>query len=162
MSIPVRKPIDKKESRLVEARKKKKNTLDKTTKQRIEKRRLSNIAIKQDIIKEYGKRWMSKYASVMPSLDVDVKEIKNRINTLSNKDKNKSGVPFKSAVDKIKKNSVRSWKFNRERKLNNKLNNINNNLAKELNNILEGNNSPNSNLSPKKRRYPAGTKVEEI
>jgi TATA-box binding protein (TBP) (component of TFIID and TFIIIB) len=162
LSIPVRKPINKKESRLVEARKKKKDTLDKTTKQRIEKRRLSKIAIKQDIIKEYGKRWMSKYASVMPSLDVDVKEIKNRINTLSNKDKNKSGVPFKSAVDKIKKNSVRSWKFNRERKLNNKLNNINNNLAKELNNILEGNNSPNSNLSPKKRRYPAGTKVEEI
>jgi hypothetical protein len=95
-------------------------------------------------------------------LNTDAKEIKKRINALSSKNKNKAGVPFKSAVNKIKKNSVRTWKFIREKNLNNKLNNLNNNFSKELNNILKNKNSPNKKKSPKKHKYPPGTKVEEI
>ena len=160
LKIPKRKTVSKKETRSIEAAKKRKNILNKTIKQRIDKRRLSNDAIKQDLEKEYGKRWMKKYKNVMPSLNTDVTEIKKRINALSSKNKNKAGVPFKSAVNKIKKNSVRTWKFIREKKLNNKLNNLNNNFAKELNNILNKKNSPNKKVPPKK--YPPGTKVEEI
>jgi TATA-box binding protein (TBP) (component of TFIID and TFIIIB) len=162
LQIPKRKTVSKKETRSLEAAKKRKNILNKTIKQRIDKRRLSNEAIKQDLEKEYGKRWMKKYKNVMPSLNTDAKEIKKRINALSSKNKNKAGVPFKSAVNKIKKNSVRTWKFIREKNLNNKLNNLNNNFSKELNNILKNKNSPNKKNSPKKHKYPPGTKVEEI
>jgi TATA-box binding protein (TBP) (component of TFIID and TFIIIB) len=163
LKIPKRKTITKKESRSLEIAKKRKTVLNEKVKQRINKRRLSDTAIKQDIEKEYGKRWMKKYKNLMPSLNTDVTEIKKRINALSSKNKNKAGVPFKSAVNKIKKNSVQTWKFIREKNLNNKLNKLNNNFAKELNNIFNKKNSPNSKKnSPKKYKYPPGTKVEEI
>lgn len=84
-------------------------------KQTMQKRGMSESAIKSDIVKLYGKRWMNKYKNVMPSINNDVKNVKARINKL--KTTNKSGVPFKKDVDIIKKRMVQRWKQERERTL---------------------------------------------
>jgi hypothetical protein len=55
---------------------------------------------------------------------------------------------------------VRTWKFQRTKQLNNKLNNLNNNLAKELENVMNVATPP-----PKKKnspRFPKGTVVEQL
>jgi hypothetical protein len=96
----------------------------------------------------------------MPSLNSDAREVRNRINALSNKNKNKAGIPFKGVVDKIKRDAVRSWKFNRVKNLNNKLNNMNNNLAKELENVMNVNGTPSP--TKKKTVFLKGTKVEQL
>ena len=85
----------------------------------IKKRGLNENTIRKDIEKLYGKRWMSRYKNVMPSLNNDVKEMKARLNKL--KTGNKMGIPFKKDVDLVKKRLVNRWKSERERNLEKKV-----------------------------------------
>jgi ribosomal protein S20 len=124
----------------------------------MEKRRLTNSAIKSNLNTLYGKNWMNTYRGVMPSLNENVAAIKKRIDVLELK-KNKKGLPFKRDVDALKKSTVREWKLMRKKMLNNKLNNLNNNFANELENLL--NVESVKKKSPKKK-FLKGTKVEEL
>ena len=81
----------------------------------IKKRGLNENTIRRDIEKLYGKRWMTRYKNVMPSLNNDVKEMKERLNKL--KTGNKMGIPFKRDVDILKKRLVNRWKNERGRNL---------------------------------------------
>src|SRR5210317_912809 len=85
----------------------------------IKKRGLNENSIRKDIVKLYGKRWMTRYKNVMPSLDKDVREMKARLNKLSTG--NKQGVPFKKDVDTLKKRLVNRWKGERGRNLEKKV-----------------------------------------
>ena len=160
LKIPTQIKTTNKEKRSIEAVKKKLKNKNETLKKRVNKRRISNDAIKKDLEMQYGKKWLTKYKDVMPSLNSDAREVRNRINALSNKNKNKAGIPFKGVVDKIKRDAVRSWKFNRVKNLNNKLNNMNNNLAKELENVMNVNGTPSP--TKKKTVFLKGTKVEQL
>jgi hypothetical protein len=81
----------------------------------IKKRGLNENSIRRDIEKLYGKRWMTRYKNVMPSINNDVKEMKARLNKL--KTGNKMGIPFKKDVDILKKRLVNRWKNERGRNL---------------------------------------------
>lgn len=85
----------------------------------LKKRGLNNESIKNDIIKLYGKRWMTKYKNVMPSFNNDIKEMKEKLNTLGKR--NAIGVPFKKDADALKKKLVNRWKSERERNLEKKM-----------------------------------------
>ena len=85
----------------------------------IKKRGLNENSIRKDIEKLYGKRWMSRYKNVMPSLNNDVREMKARLNKL--KTGNKMGIPFKKDADLLKKRLVNRWKSERERNLEKKV-----------------------------------------
>ena len=126
----------------------------------MEKRRLTNNTIKQNLTTLYGKKWMNTYRDVMPSLNENVAEIKKRVDALNLK-KNKQGLPFKKDVNTLKKSSVRDWKLARKKMLNNKLNALNNNFANELENLLNV-----EIVEPKKKvtkkKLPKGTKVEYL
>ena len=122
------------------------------------KRRLTNNTIRKNLETLYGKKWLDTYRNVMPSLNENVAEIKRRVEVLNVK-KNKKGIPFKKNVNAIKKSSVRGWKFQRKKMLNNKLNALNNNLANELENLM--NVEIVQKKSPKKK-FPKGTKVEQL
>jgi len=125
----------------------------------LETRGLTNTRIAKDIEKLYGKKWLNTYRNVMPSLNSDVTELKKRINA-SNIKKNKAGVPFKMGVNALKRKTVSEWKMQRRKNLNNKLNAMNNNLARELENGMNKNNTPSP---PKeKTKFPKGTTVEEL
>ena len=102
---------------------------------------------------------MNTYRNVMPSINSDVTELKKRINTVNIK-KNKAGVPFKLGVNDIKRRTVSEWKMQRKKNLNNKLNAMNNNLAKDLENVMNKNKTPSP--PKKKNRFPKGTKVEQL
>lgn len=125
------------------------------------KRRLTDAAIKSNLNTLYGKKWMNTYRNVMPSLNENVAEIKKRMNVLELK-RNKKGIPFKKDVNALKKSAVRDWKLSRKKMLNNKLNALNNNLANELENLLNVEVvAPKKNKSTKKK-YLKGTKVETL
>lgn len=127
----------------------------------MEKRRLTNNTIKQNLTTLYGKKWMNTYATVMPSLNENVAEIKKRIDALNLK-KNKQGLPFKKEVNALKKSSVRDWKLMRKKTLNNKLNALNNNFANELENILNVEIVEPKKKKVTKKKLPKGTKVEYL
>jgi TATA-box binding protein (TBP) (component of TFIID and TFIIIB) len=130
---------------------------------KLDKRRLTNKAIKEDIKELYGKRWLKKYKNVMPSLNSDVADMKKVINALSLKKNKKNGLPFKTNVNKVKRDTVRTWKFQRQKQLNNKLNNLNNNLAAELEGVMNvATPSPKKNSPKGLNRFPKGTKVEQL
>ena len=118
----------------------------------MEKRRLTNNAIKSNLRTLYGKKWTNTYRNVMPPLNANVAEIKRRVDA-SNLRKNKMGLPFKKDVDALKKLAVRDWKEAQKKKLNA----LNNNLAKELENLLDV--VPNKVI---KKKLPKGTKVEYL
>ena len=86
----------------------------------IKKRGLDENSIRKDITKLYGKKWISKYKNVMPSLNSDVRELKSKLNKLTVV-VNKMGVPFKKNADLIKKQTVEKWKRERERNLEKKM-----------------------------------------
>jgi hypothetical protein len=112
MLAPKPKPKPKTPPTRKEVAQKKKNAV-------IKKRGLNENSIRKDIVKLYGKRWMTRYKNVMPSLDKDVREMKARLNKLSTG--NKQGVPFKKDVDTLKKRLVNRWKGERGRNLEKKV-----------------------------------------
>ena len=97
----------------------------------------------------------------MPSLNENVAEIKKRIDALNLK-KNKQGLPFKKDVNAVKKSSVRDWKLMRKKVLNNKLDALNNNLAGELENLLNVEIVEPKKKKVTKKKLPKGTKVEYL
>ena len=127
----------------------------------MEKRRLTNSAIKSNLSTLYGKKWMNTYRNVMPSLNENAAEIKKRIDVLGLK-KNKKGLPFKKDVDALKKFAVRDWKLMRKKMLNNKLNTLNNNFANELENLLNVEIVAPKKKKVTKKNLPKGTKVEYL
>lgn len=127
----------------------------KSAKNTMTKRRLTDETIKSNLMTLYGKKWLDTYKNVMPSLNENVAEIKRRMNAPSIK-KNKTGVPFKTGVNALKKSTVREWKLARKSVLNNKLNT---NLANELENLL--NVEPTKKKSPK-AKFLKGTRVEYL
>jgi len=94
------------------------------------KRRLNNASIKNDIIKLYGERWMKNYGQFM-NINKDVKDIKNKMNSLKNKNAyvTKNGLLKKTAVDNLKRSMVKKWKFERKEAMRKKL------LEKEANKL---------------------------
>jgi hypothetical protein len=122
------------------------------------KRGLTNAGIKRNLVALYGNEWLNNYKEVMPSLNNNVEIVKKRINTMELK-KNVTGLPFKQNINKLKRNTVRQWKRERRAKLNAQLNALNNNFAKELNNVM---NSSNNTKLPKDTKLPKGTKVETM
>ena len=108
----------------------------------IKKRGLNENSIRRDLVKLYGSRWMDRYKNVMPSLDNDVKAVKvmirkfmannaspngnngNRRSASPNENNgktNRSGLPFKTNIDKIKKRMVSNWKMERRQELEKKV-----------------------------------------
>ncbi len=88
------------------------------------KRRINNTSIKNDLVKMYGKKWMTKYGKVM-DLDKNAREVKTQLNKM---EKNKSlnvttrnGVIKKLVANDIKRAMVKDWKFNQEQNLKKKL-----------------------------------------
>ena len=156
LNIPTPLPVNVKK---VEKVAKAANKKDKAKGKVLETRGLTNTGIKKDIEKLYGKKWMNTYRNVMPSINSDVNELKKRINAANIK-KNKAGVPFKLGVNDIKRRTVSEWKMQRKKNLNNKLNAMNNNLAKDLENVMNKNKTPSP--PKKKNRFLKGTKVEQL
>ena len=88
------------------------------------KRRINNTSIKNDLVKMYGKKWMTKYGKVM-DLDKNVRDVKKELNKA---EKNKSlnvttrnGVIKKMVANDIKKAMVKNMKLNQEQDLKKKL-----------------------------------------
>ena len=156
LNIPTPLPVNVKK---VEKVAKAANKKDKAKGKVLETRGLTNTGIKKDIEKLYGKKWMNTYRNVMPSINSDVNELKKRINAANIK-KNKAGVPFKLGINDIKRRTVSEWKMQRKKNLNNKLNAMNNNLAKDLENVMNKNKTPSP--PKKKNRFLKGTKVEQL
>ncbi len=88
------------------------------------KRRINNTSIKNDLVKMYGKKWMTKYGKVM-DLDKNAREVKTQLNKM---EKNKSlnvttrnGAIKKLVANDIKRAMVKDWKLNQEQNLKKKL-----------------------------------------
>ncbi len=88
------------------------------------KRRINNTSIKNDLVKMYGKKWMTKYGKVM-DLDKNVRDVKKELNKA---EKNKSlnvttrnGVIKKMVANDIKRAMVKNMKLNKEQDLKKKL-----------------------------------------
>ena len=88
------------------------------------KRRINESSIKNDLIKLYGKKWMTKYGKVM-NLDKNVRDVKKELNKA---EKNKSlnvttrnGVIKKMVANDIKRAMVKNMKLNQEQDLKKKL-----------------------------------------
>ena len=78
----------------------------------IKKRGLDENSIRKDLKKLYGVTWMKRYN---PNLNQDVRNMKSALNAINKG--NKSGVPFKKDIDRVKKNVVSRWKMERRREL---------------------------------------------
>lgn len=76
------------------------------------KRGLNDNTIRRDLKKLYGDKWIKRYN---PSLNRDVKNVKNELNNISKV--NKKGYPFKKDIDAVKKRMVAQWKMERRREL---------------------------------------------
>ena len=88
------------------------------------KRRINESSIRNDLIKLYGKKWMTKYGKVM-NLDKNVRDVKKELNKA---EKNKSlnvttrnGVIKKMVANDIKRAMVKNMKLNQEQDLKKKL-----------------------------------------
>ena len=88
------------------------------------KRRINNTGIKNDIIKMYGKKWMTKYGKVM-DLDKNVREVKKQLNKAEKNNSlnvtSRNGVIRKMVANDIKKAMVKDMKLNQENTLKKKL-----------------------------------------
>lgn len=126
------------------------------------KRRLNDASVKENIKKLYGEKWLTQYKNVMQPLNKNVIEMQKVINSLNLK-KNKKGLPFKKGIDEVKKSTVKVWKSQRRVELNNKLNALNNNFAKNLENLMNVETpSPPKKTNTTKSRFPKGTRVEQL
>ena len=88
------------------------------------KRRINESSIKNDLVKLYGKKWMTKYGKVM-NLDENVRDVKKELNKA---EKNKSlnvttrnGVIKTMVANDIKRAMVKNMKLNQEQDLKKKL-----------------------------------------
>ena len=88
------------------------------------KRRLNDASIKNDLVKLYGKKWMTKYGKVM-DLDKNVREVKAEINkaekNVSLNVTTRNGIIKKMVANDIKRAMVKDMKRNQEKTLKIKL-----------------------------------------
>ena len=92
-----------------------------TTNQR---RKLNDTGIRNDLVKMYGKKWMTKYGKVM-NLDKNVRDIKRELNKAEKNNSlnvtSRNGVIRKMVANDIKKAMVKDMKLNQEITLKKKL-----------------------------------------
>ena len=92
-----------------------------TTNQR---RKLNDTGIRNDLVKMYGKKWMTKYGKVM-NLDKNVRDIKRELNKAEKNNSlnvtSRNGVIRKMVANDIKKAMVKDMKLNQENTLKKKL-----------------------------------------
>jgi len=88
------------------------------------KRRINESGIRNDLIKMYGKRWMTKYGKVM-NLDKNVRDVKKELNKAEKNNSlnvtTRNGVIKKMVANDIKRAMVRDMKLNHEQDLKKKL-----------------------------------------
>jgi hypothetical protein len=89
-----------------------------------QKRRLNDTGIRNDLVKMYGKKWMTKYGKVM-NLDKNVRNIKKELNKAEKNNSlnvtSRNGVIRKMVANDIKKAMVKDMKLNKENTLKKKL-----------------------------------------
>ena len=89
-----------------------------------QKRRLNDTGIRNDLVKMYGKKWMTKYGKVM-DLDKNVRDIKRELNKAEKNNSlnvtTRNGVIRKMVANDIKKAMVKDMKLNQENTLKKKL-----------------------------------------
>jgi hypothetical protein len=92
-----------------------------TTNQR---RKLNDTGIRNDLVKMYGKKWMTKYGKVM-NLDKNVRDIKRELNKAEKNNSlnvtSRNGVIRKMVANDIKRAMVKDMKLNQENALKKKL-----------------------------------------
>ena len=88
------------------------------------KRRLNDTGIRNDLVKMYGKKWMTKYGKVM-DLDKNVRDVKRELNKAEKNNSlnvtSRNGVIRKMVANDIKKAMVKDMKLNQENTLKKKL-----------------------------------------
>ena len=88
------------------------------------KRKLNDTGIRNDLVKMYGKKWMTKYGKVM-NLDKNVRDIKKELNKAEKNNSlnvtSRNGVIRKMVANDIKKAVVKDMKLNQENTLKKKL-----------------------------------------
>ena len=89
-----------------------------------QKRRLNDMGIRNDLVKMYGKKWMTKYGKVM-DLDKNVRDVKRELNKAEKNNSlnvtTRNGVIRKMVANDIKKAMVKDMKLNQENTLKKKL-----------------------------------------
>ena len=89
-----------------------------------QKRRLNDTGIRNDLVKMYGKKWMTKYGKVM-DLDKNVRDVKRELNKAEKNNSlnvtSRNGVIRKMVANDIKKAMVKDMKLNQENTLKKKL-----------------------------------------
>ena len=89
-----------------------------------QKRRLNDTGIRNDLVKMYGKKWMTRYGKVM-DLDKNVRDVKRELNKAEKNNSlnvtTRNGVIRKMVANDIKKAMVKDMKLNQENTLKKKL-----------------------------------------
>ena len=89
-----------------------------------QKRRLNDTGIRNDLVKMYGKKWMTKYGKVM-DLNKNVRDVKRELNKAEKNNSlnvtSRNGVIRKMVANDIKKAMVKNMKLNQENTLKKKL-----------------------------------------
>jgi hypothetical protein len=89
-----------------------------------QRRRLNDTGIRNDLVKMYGKKWMTKYGKVM-DLDKNVRDVKRELNKAEKNNSlnvtSRNGIIRKMVANDIKKAMVKDMKLNQENTLKKKL-----------------------------------------
>jgi hypothetical protein len=89
-----------------------------------QKRKLNDTGIRNDLVKMYGKKWMTKYGKVM-DLNKDIRDVKTELNKAEKNNSlnvtSRNGVIRKMVANDIKKAMVKNMKLNQENTLKKKL-----------------------------------------
>ena len=89
-----------------------------------QRRKLNDTGIRNDLVKMYGKKWMTKYGKVM-DLDKNVRDVKRELNKAEKNNSlnvtTRNGVIRKMVANDIKKAMVKDMKLNQENTLKKKL-----------------------------------------
>jgi len=89
-----------------------------------QRRKLNDTGIRNDLVKMYGKKWMTKYGKVM-DLNKNVRDIKKELNKAEKNNSlnvtSRNGVIRKMVANDIKKAMVKDMKLNQENTLKKKL-----------------------------------------
>ena len=82
------------------------------------KRKLNVNGIKNDLVKLYGKAWMTKYGNVM-NINKDVRDVKNKLTQLEKNKKfvTRDGVLKKMIANDTKRAMIKNWKLNKQQNL---------------------------------------------
>ena len=89
-----------------------------------QKRKLNDTGIRNDLVRMYGKKWMTKYGKVM-DLNKDIRDVKRELNKAEKNNSlnvtSRNGVIRKMVANDIKKAMVKNMKLNQENTLKKKL-----------------------------------------